>query len=269
MLKIFSVAIFNVEVLATECVFDTNFYASYILKLASPLMVLACLLSVSPLLSLLVETKQINAGKVVLYQAYLINAVLFILNLVYPSMVSVTLSIFHCQTFSEGTSYLTSEPSIECGTVTWWSYAGTFGICGIVFYLIGIPMLCYTILRHNKDKLSDPLFKKQYGALYIVYNNGYYYWEVILMVKKMLVLLLVVIFPDSVLLQVLGALTVLAISVGIGFVTTPFQFAHNNLLDNLASFSCCITLASGHAVFSPPVPNSSTFLLQLQKNFTE
>ncbi|KAK3251738.1 hypothetical protein CYMTET_38930 [Cymbomonas tetramitiformis] len=245
MLKLFSVAIFNVEVLATECVMDTDFYESYILKLASPIIVLSLIVIMYVSLSLAVQAKQINAGKVVLYQAYLVNAVLFIINLVYPSMVSVTLSIFHCQTFSDGTSYLNAEPAIECGTATWWGYAGSFGIIGILFYLIGIPALCYAILRRNKGSLVDPLFKKQFGALYIVYSTDYYYWEVVLMIKKLCMLLLVVIFPDSVLLQVIGALLVLAASIGIGFVTSPFQFAHNNLLDNFASFSCYATLGSG------------------------
>jgi hypothetical protein len=38
----------------------------------------------------------------------------------------------------------------------------------IVLYVIGIPVVAFLLLRHNKHKLSDLAVKQKYGFLYSV-----------------------------------------------------------------------------------------------------
>ena len=72
--------------------------------------------------------------------------------LVYPSCSNTILATFSCQTFDDGTSSLTVDPSVSCQNDTYFAYRA-YAILMVFVYPVGIPVLYATLLWRNRDQL--------------------------------------------------------------------------------------------------------------------
>lgn len=81
----------------------------------------------------------------------LIRSVMTLMTLFYVPMSNFALQYFHCVHQLDGTWTLNAQPSIKC-------YAGqhmdisriTAAVCGIVLYIVGIPVCVTYVLYKNK-----------------------------------------------------------------------------------------------------------------------
>ncbi|KAK3286031.1 hypothetical protein CYMTET_6389 [Cymbomonas tetramitiformis] len=195
---------FNFDLFGVTCLFSSelSWYDSWVLKMCFPLMLVIGfgLVYLAYYALFILDYFSMKAHE--MHRAHCINAVLFTVSVLCSYIATNSFAIFHCLTLEDGTTFLNDYPQEDCGTPMYWNYAGTLGVMGILVNIVGIPFTWFWFLRRNKDKLKDPVFKKQYGALYVVYTEDCYYWEIIVKLKKIFTLAFVVFFPDNLPFQV-------------------------------------------------------------------
>ncbi|KAK3256538.1 hypothetical protein CYMTET_34330, partial [Cymbomonas tetramitiformis] len=123
-------------------------------------------------------------------------------------------------------------------------------VLAIIVYCIAVPAGFGYFLFVNRHGLDSPLFKKAYGAIYIVYQKKLYLWEVLMKLKKLAILATVVFFPENVMVQAVVALTVLAVMFILSANYKPFRYSNNNMLQFYASLVAFIILYMGIFFYS-------------------
>ncbi|KAK3240934.1 hypothetical protein CYMTET_49254 [Cymbomonas tetramitiformis] len=259
----FSIMNLNIDMFGAACLFpsDLSWYDSCVMKMMMPLMIVAGFGAVYLVFYVLYLFDYYDEMKHQLHTAHCVNATLFAISFMYSYMADTSLSIFHCIEFDDGSTYLYSYPELECGTPEYWRYAGTLGFLGIMGYATAVPVVWFWFLRKNKAHLRDPIFKKHYGALYVVYTEDFYYWEVIVKLKKLVTLVVVIFLPNNLAVQVLsGVITMLAIIL-LGSVTYPMRFAYNNSIDTVATAGNYLTLIFGFYFWSEKLDDNEHTLM--------
>jgi hypothetical protein len=113
------------------------------------------------------------------------KAVLFGMFLVYPSVSSTVLKVWHCAVI-EDRAYMSSDYRLQCwgpdGTdAKWAAYASVAGVA-FVIYPLGIPLFYFYLLKSNEAALYDEAHPDHHRVeaklsfLYRAYEEQAYYW---------------------------------------------------------------------------------------------
>lgn len=112
--------------------------------------------------------------------------ILIVLFLIHPTLTSVLFKAFYCQNINNKYR-LVEELSEVCWSNSHLYFAGSFGVVGLIFWVIGIPLTTWNMLREVKENLSMKRVRSQYGFLFKGYKHKAYYWETVVMFRKIFV----------------------------------------------------------------------------------
>jgi len=123
----------------------------------------------------------------------------------------------------------------------------------ILFYVIGIPLVGYILLRRNRQKLwDDARFQTRFCFLYKGYTKRCYFWEMVIVARKVCIVIIAVSLnnPDDRHVQSLLAILVIVLAMMANSVAQPFD---NKTLTRLESASLACSFATfylGQFLFS-------------------
>jgi len=154
---------------------------------------------------------------------------MLLLFLIYPGLCTILLSVFKCREI-EGKYWMIDDLSLQCYTDDWTSQA-CVSFLGIIFFPIGVPVWCYTLLARNRHKLfTDDKFSARFGFIYQRYEQKYWFWETTEMLRKFTLCGVIIFIESGTMLQLCFSIAVGAFFLAIHFKYQPFD---DDLDDNL------------------------------------
>ena len=179
------------------------------------------------------------------------NLIVFIL---YPGICSKVFAMLKCRQV-QSSDYLVADFSVAC-----WegdhlqSLAWVF--LSLILFVLGIPLLAYTVLRANRSHLYDETSPKHgrialaFGSLYQSYEPEYFYWECVEMLRKMLLTGAVQLVGSGTSAQALFAVLVCLAHLMLVMRAAPYEDALDDVLQFLTTLSLLVTLILGMALDS-------------------
>ena len=70
------------------------------------------------------------------------------------------------------------------------------GVGQLIVYVIGLPLITYGMLRHNRDSLQTHVAHARYGLFYGAYKADRFFWETVITSRKVSVVMLSVFGPE-------------------------------------------------------------------------
>ena len=184
-----AVAVVNIDVFGAfsiDCfAAEVNFTHTFLTTITYPVVFLALVAMVTWVRSCLVageadnEEEEDQQRDDVVTQGWKVG--LFFLFVVYPSVSSTVLRMWHCRPI-EDKWYLYADYRVTCDG-SWNTYAAIAGVAFVV-YPLGVPLGFLYLLRSNQEALHDenhPDFGRvsaRFSFLYRGYEPQAWYWEV-------------------------------------------------------------------------------------------
>ena len=81
------------------------------------------------------------------------TSVVVVLFMIYPSLIKVAFDLFNCYEIEEGESWLLHDLQLRCWQSDHLFWSLIIGIPTIIFWVVGIPLAAFMILRRNKTVL--------------------------------------------------------------------------------------------------------------------
>jgi hypothetical protein len=177
-----------------------------------------------------------------------VGPVVFVVNLVFPSVVTSAFNAFDCHpdpvTVALGVRemYLTQDFSLVCGSTTHTFVRAVAGAT-IVLFGMGIPLAFAAMLRRNRGSLHTLRTFSSYAFLYDGYSvgRGQYAFESVVMVRKALTVMIGSLVKDAY-LQLLAAAMLLATAFGLLLFNRPYGLMLFNVLDGLSLYTLLLTV---------------------------
>eukprot|EP01006_Ploeotia_vitrea_P035745 TRINITY_DN65931_c10_g3_i2.p1 TRINITY_DN65931_c10_g3~~TRINITY_DN65931_c10_g3_i2.p1 ORF type:complete len:506 (+),score=273.25 TRINITY_DN65931_c10_g3_i2:97-1614(+) len=185
---------------SVDCVVTTNFYDKYIITVVTPLLLFVIVLLVF-LVPLYVkhiwrqDDFELKRAARMRSTRKFWKLVLFTMFLIYPGVSSIIFRLYLCREVN-GTEYLLSDFSIQCGSDEWLRYA-YFNLVAILLYPIGIPAFFYFMLQRNRKQLHLPGVRVQLGFLYEAYSPQLWWFEMVDMLNKLVMVSFIGFFPRA------------------------------------------------------------------------
>ena len=244
------------QVVPFQCLFPMGFFTRFALTIALPcvmalasILVAVCVFAIRSLLPM--ENKvtlsiRFSSFKAQL-QAYLksgsyLSAVLFVLYVLYNSVVYSTSSMLKCRPeVLDNNQVLEADLSIIC-------YDSSH-ITGIVvavlvaiIYNLGYPLFILWILRRHRSALRSSRISGRFGFLYQGYSltRGVYWWEAVVMVRKLLIIMAGSLIEDP-WYQIIAGITILFISLVLQLKFSPHDQPLFNRLEAAILTVLCLT----------------------------
>ena len=155
------------------------------------------------------------------------------LNIVYPSLVYQSFSVFRCMDMA-GTSVMVADPTLECGSSAHQGLqAGA--VLGIIFYVIGIPaMFSYVLWNGERHTLFDNQdYRDRFGWLFERYESEFYFWELTFVFRRLAFVSISVFVDDGIVQGVTGLFTI-GICTMMHFYARAFADVSLDYLDSTA-----------------------------------
>jgi len=223
-------ALFNIDVfqiMSLDCISRFNLYSKVDAWLAVPICIFVGMFL---LYQVLVNTNLIE--KIMpkeQFRTLIWSKVMLLLFLIYPGLCTILLSVFKCREI-EGKYWMIDDLSLQCYTDDWTSQA-CVSFLGIIFFPIGVPVWCYTLLARNRHKLfTDDKFSARFGFIYQRYEQKYWFWETTEMLRKFTLCGVIIFIESGTMLQLCFSIAVGAFFLAIHFKYQPFD---DDLDDNL------------------------------------
>ncbi|KAJ5074406.1 hypothetical protein M0811_01036 [Anaeramoeba ignava] len=115
----------------------------------------------------------------------LINSYTVILSFLYLFLSYKIMQIFACSKQSEGIYTLDADPSHLCYR-SWWYSVLPWAIIFFILYVVGIPVVLFTVLILQSRKLEEKFFDLRFGLLCARYTRRWFFWEFFIMSRKLL-----------------------------------------------------------------------------------
>jgi len=133
-----------------------------------------------------------------------------------------------------------------------------FGLGQVIVFVIGLPLVVYLFLRHNRAHLGDHAPMARYGLFYGAYKSSRFFWEVIITIRKVAIVALSV-FGSALgpILQSLVALVIFLVCIVGEIYGEPYAVptSHHKVLGGLELCSLLVqwwTMWSGLVIFQLP-----------------
>jgi hypothetical protein len=101
----------------------------------------------------------------------------------YPTMVKQAIALFACDEVG-GEWYLSADLQEECFVGRHLSWMSLIGIPQLIVYVVGMPLLSWTILMANRWRLHKKRVRFRYGMLYSGYRRKTFWWEGVVAMRK-------------------------------------------------------------------------------------
>ena len=195
--------------------------------------------------------KKLNARFVTTY--------IFILFLIFPSLVQIMVDQFNCQEYDEEL-----RSKIDLQVECWEGWHKVFSLYvalpGIILYGIGIPAGVFYLMRRDKDRLDTVNVKEKFGFLFNGYKRKYYYWEIAIMYRKVLMIFISVFLNRiGLIVQALVILIVLVFFIQVNNLRRPFADRALNEIENLSLLTATVTIYCGIFFLSAEDKTSQSF----------
>ena len=176
-----------------------------------------------------------------------------VLYLLYPTLCSSVFSMTACQSVGKGL-FLQLDMEVECFVGAHLSWFLLLFVPAIVVFVIGLPLVGFIILRHNRYQMSSYRVRVRYGILTVGYREDAYYWELLVTGRKVAAAAITVYmlrFDSSI--QALSSELVVTAALVIHLSFVPYQEVtpqHDtlNVTETLALTTSFVTLAAGIAL---------------------
>ena len=113
-----------------------------------------------------------------------IISIIIVLFLLHPSITGMALGLFNCYEVDKGEYWLFKDLSIRCWQGSHPGYAFGLGIPMILFWIIGLPVTGFFIIRHFRNRLDEETVLFRYRILFQGYKREAYYWEFVNVFRK-------------------------------------------------------------------------------------
>ena len=179
--------------------------------------------------------------------------------LVYPSVSTATFNTFLCDNFSDGSSALVADLSVDCLSSKHRSYE-SYAYAMIVLFPIGVPLVFALLLMRTKEQRTR-LARQDDGDLEGLehlqmlidpYSPQYYYFEILECGRKMLLIGITVFLERGSVTQMTLAQAVAVLSLLMYAATQPYTSPLDNILQIICQFDVFIVLLFGQALRLQP-----------------
>jgi len=117
------------------------------------------------------------------YKNYTVLSIVLMLFLCYPTLVKLCLSMLKCVKVGDS-RYLMADLQEVCFKGRHMEYLLLLTLPQFLFVVIGLPLVGFTIVRRNKEKLKQKDVRMRYGLLFLGYRDGREQWELIIAIRK-------------------------------------------------------------------------------------
>ncbi|EAR84930.2 transmembrane protein, putative (macronuclear) [Tetrahymena thermophila SB210] len=179
------------------------------------------------------------------------TAAMFLIIYLQPDLIQQIISLMSCRTIGD-TNYILSNVAFECYTQQHIKYLLIILLPFFILWILVLPILLFTILRVNKQKLDDPQVKIKYGFLYHEYKQKGYYWEFVKMIQKIIIIVLLNFYSQQIYIKGLLVYIVIAAYGIISQNVKPFQEEEINKIDLLSTIICGLTILLGLFSYQNP-----------------
>jgi len=199
----------------------------------------------------------------------LISKVVSFLVVVYNGLTITSLQPFNCVSLSESDSSLDSRkfsssgPTNICGEPAHMAQV-VGGSLGIIFYVIGIPVFFFLMLRYGRKNklLHTAKWQARVGFLYMRYEPQFYWWELMLLMRRLVVSVVLVAEQKQPMFGGLIVIAFLTIFLSMQFYALPFKVIKIDILDCTFTVSLVFYTVSG-LLFYNGYTNSDNLALVL------
>ena len=241
------------KISAPRCIEETDFYATYAMTMAVPILITASYAGLYVAKAVLCRVRCLGPREVAVAmdasKVYCFRSVVWLYTLVYLGVASLALQLFGTQII-EGKHYLVSDYSIvvkeegEGVTPTHQAMVAIGCVFGVL-YPIGIPLLLYRVLWHSHRRGGGGNVHDAVAFLVSGYREACYYWEVLEMVRTLAISIIPILFPRNVILQNTVAQTIVFWATVMNGWYRPYRTRVNNLLAALCHLSLWALFALG------------------------
>eukprot|EP01012_Entosiphon_sulcatum_P021962 TRINITY_DN2683_c0_g1_i1.p1 TRINITY_DN2683_c0_g1~~TRINITY_DN2683_c0_g1_i1.p1 ORF type:complete len:3424 (-),score=286.53 TRINITY_DN2683_c0_g1_i1:13-10251(-) len=181
-----------------------------------------------------------------------IVAVLVLLFLAFPSLVTQVAALLSCTQFEGPTGLdkrLTADMTLSCLSSEYrhWQAAS---VAFTVIYGLGIPFFGFLVLWNNRDKLGHSRVMLRLGFITTGYRKQAFFWEMVILTRKMvLVIVIATLESASPRYTAFVAMWVVVLYLALNIYFQPFKFVMLWRLENLSLATIAITLNIGVLYF--------------------
>ena len=176
----------------------------------------------------------------------LIASLVMILFILHPSLTKSMFSFYSCTQVKPGELWLTADLSLRCWSAEHIKYTLSLSVSSIVVWIIGLPLVCLSLLYRYRTRLSDPSTQLRFSFLYKGYQPQWYFWEFVILYRKVaLVSASVFLSTVSILIQALSVLAVLLCSLYFQLQFLPFATPVFNRLELKSILVSTVTIYAG------------------------
>jgi len=119
-----------------------------------------------------------------IYRGQAILTIVVLLFIVYPTVVTETLTLFKCVPLDTDALHLEIDLDFQCFTDKHILWIVFLGLPALVFYAFGIPLIAMNTLRRHRKELHKSNIRNRYNFLYDGYRNHCYWWEGVVLLRK-------------------------------------------------------------------------------------
>jgi len=120
----------------------------------------------------------------------MIISCIVVLWLLHPSLTGMSMGLFNCYEIDTGQYWLFKDLSIRCWRGEHPAFAFGLGIPMIIFWVFGLPLTGFIMVRKNREHLDDEIVLFRYRVLYQGYKKEAYYWEFVNIFRKVSVVMI-------------------------------------------------------------------------------
>ena len=249
--QMFAVVNFDVDFVSPDCLFKWDHLTSVVFTFCLPIIWATALFGHYCLAWLwlkYVGTRSIALARMIPLSIFVISeeelsdlrikanvSLTTLLIVLYNAVCVKVFSSFMCTETSDGEFFLTTAPSVRCGSS---SHAAlqAMSVIALLVYVIGVPCMLYWVLSslHKANKLSDQHELKKWGFLYLCFEPDFWWWPLVYLARRLLMCLLVVFVADKPYIQVFIGVSVMIVFIGLQYWVRPFIMSEVDLLDSFA-----------------------------------
>ena len=240
-----------------QCLFPMSFYTSFGLTIALPFIMAPASVAVAACVFAMrafapkpthkpstTPRKQYFKEQIVTYiksKSYM-GAVLFVLYVLYNSVVYTTSSMLKCRPeVVNGDRMLEADLSVVCYTASHITGIVTAVLVSLL-YNLGFPLFILWILRRHRKELHTPRISSRFGFLYQGYSmsRGVYWWEAVVMVRKLAIIMAGSLIDDP-WYQIICGISILVVSLVLQVKLAPHDRSLFNRLEAAILSVLCLT----------------------------
>jgi len=239
------------QLFSTACILqETNISSIYFGKVVIIIVLPAVLIALFMLSFLLLTAFRAMH----LVRDKVVTCAVVILFILHPSITKVLFSSFSCKEILPGEYWLSADMSIRCWNESHVKLLLSAVLPGLIVWVFGLPMLCFTALFKARNRLTSSSLGLQLSFLYKGYTAKHFYWEFVILYRKIALICSVVFFSlVSTMAQALSVLVVLLIYVFAQIVMRPFSHNSYHRLELKSLLTSLVTMYAGLYFESNPV----------------